>query len=520
MQDTAPWIAQAQPTAAAETRSDEREARRRLGAALLAGALTHALFRHASIGVNLAIWSAGAAAAALVLFRGRRIGARGWLASAGLVLLGLEPVVHASDWALGWALPAWFVLLALLPAFVREDVAFADVAGRPLRAVLHVPASIASAARMRGLRLPPSALGKTVVGVLLGAPFTFAFLLLLSFDDDFVAALGLAYARLGTGVSIALCTLLWTVAIGISIAAQGRGLVHAPRVQAPAYWPPPYRTEGDGAPAMATPKSSPWVAPLTWSLALGQVTVVLLGYVAVSARHGFGGHSAVREAGETYASYLHAGVLQLLMVAALSVGLVLGGHLLLGEHRSRRMAALECALLSLSGATLASCFLRIRVYEQAYGATLERMGVAVVAAAVAVVLALTMVKSLRTTWRGYATTAALALVCVTGAASFFDADASVARTNLDRASAGRPLDERYLASLSADACAAESHPYLRAHPDARAHIAGGWAYALRDEHAGWRSFRGLRSCAAEARSPLTYDEGERDGEGDARRGSE
>jgi len=204
----------------------------------------------------------------------------------------------------------------------------------------------------------------------------------------------------------------------------------------------------------------------------------------------------VREPGETYAAYLHAGVLQLLTVAALSVGLVLAGHALLKTHRSRGTTGLECALLALSGATLGSCFLRIHVYEQAYGATLERMGVAVVALAVAVVLALTIVKSLRPSWRAYATTTALALIGIAGGAAFFDADGFVARRNLDRAAAGRPLDAQYLASLSSDACALEAHPFLQANPETREKVAGGWANNERTDHAGWRSYRGLRKCVA------------------------
>ncbi len=488
-----PWVAEARAAATpAEGHEGERVARLWLLAALVAGALTHALFRNAPVGLNLAIWSTGAGAASLLIFGGRKVRARGLLAAGALAILGLAPVVHASDWALGWALPAWLSLLVMIPALVRDEIPFADVVNRPLRAVLKVPAAIGSAAKLRGLRVPPSLIGKAAIGALLGAPFTLAFVLLLSFDDDFVSALGVAYARLGTGLSIVLCTLFWSAIIGVSVAAQRRGLLDAP--PDPGRAPVPYRVDGDATLVSAGASSeAPWVSPLTWTLVLGQVAAVLGAYIVVSARHGFGGHSAVREAGETYASYLHAGVLQLLTVAALSVGLVLGGHVLLKSQRSRRLAALECGLLALSAATLGSCFVRIAVYEQAYGATLERIGVAVVAFAVAVVLGLTMVKSLRKSWRAYASTTALALVGIFGAASFFDADSFVAKTNLDRATAGKPLDENYLSSLSSDACSLEAHPFFQSHADARTRVAGGWANAAR-EHAGWRSFRGLRVC--------------------------
>jgi hypothetical protein len=266
----------------------------------------------------------------------------------------------------------------------------------------------------------------------------------------------------------------------------------------------PYRyppSQSEGAPIAPTAR----VSVVTWAMVVGQVALVFALFVAANLRHLFGGVALVRAPGGlTYATYLHAGFAQLLFATMLSVCLVLTGHALLRPRGAggapvpggKLLASLESALLVLTGVTLASCWQRLRIYEDAYGASHLRLGVAFVELSVLGVLAITLAKVLARRWAGHggAVLAFAALVAVV--ASAFDADAYVARTNLDRAAAGKPLDARYLASLSSDAAATLDHPYLRAHPETAAEVTSSLC-APRD--GGLRAFRGLGRCSAEGR---------------------
>jgi hypothetical protein len=112
------------------------------------------------------------------------------------------------------------------------------------------------------------------------------------------------------------------------------------------------------------------------------------------------------------------------------------------------------------------------------------------------VLALTLVKVLARRWTGHGgAVLALAAVVAVGA-SAFDADAYVARVNLDRASAGEALDVDYLLSLSGDARAVIGHSYVQERPDLREALE---ARMCTPRGEGLRAFRGFGHCHGEGR---------------------
>jgi hypothetical protein len=234
-------------------------------------------------------------------------------------------------------------------------------------------------------------------------------------------------------------------------------------------------------------------------MVVGQVAAVFAAFVAVNVRSLFGGHALVRAPGSlTYARYLHAGFGQLLVASALSVWLVVFGHSLLrarGESGAvpggRLLIAAESALLGLTAITVASCAQRLAIYEDAYGATRLRLGVGFILVGVLAALALTLGKVVRRGWTGYGGALAALFVGLMVAASWFNADAYVARVNLDRAARGRVLDVAYLRSLSSDARAVLSHPVVTKDGELEAALSA--AYCTRAE-VGWRAFRGMGSC--------------------------
>jgi hypothetical protein len=203
----------------------------------------------------------------------------------------------------------------------------------------------------------------------------------------------------------------------------------------------------------------------------------------------------------TYARYLHAGFYEVLFATMLSVCLVVVGHRLLrspGDRASsapvpggRVLSSLEGALLVLTGITVASCWQRLGVYEDAYGASHLRLGVAFIEVAILGIVLLTLGKVVMRRWTGHAGAVLAFGVAIAVVASGFDADSYVARTNLDRASHGKPLDVAYLTSLSGDARHLLDHPFVAAHPELAARLEASFCAP---RASSWRSFRGLGRC--------------------------
>jgi hypothetical protein len=226
-------------------------------------------------------------------------------------------------------------------------------------------------------------------------------------------------------------------------------------------------------------------------------------FVAANVHHLFGGAALVRAPGSlTYATYLHSGFGELLFATMLSVGLVLVGHALLRPRSQGRipgapipggklLATVEGTLLVLTGITVVSCWQRLRIYEDAYGASHLRLGVAFVELSVLGVLVLTLGKVLFRRWTGHAGAVLTLGAAVAVFASAMNTDAYVAMRNLDRAMDGKPLDTEYLASLSRDARAALDHPYLKDHPELTTRLEDAYCAA---EEGGVRAFRGLGGC--------------------------
>lgn len=467
---------------------------------LALGAVTQALFYGAPLGANFSLWvlAMSGVAVALALRRGR-IPTRGYVAAALTVVTGLAVSVRASSWSLDLGLPLAALLLAALPAMLdREASSVEDALLRALGAPLRVPVAVRRVAQGSAAALDGDGRTRAVRifgGLVFGAPVALLFGLLLAFDPAFVEALDGMRARASTGLSV-----------GVSVVLSGAGLLVAygafrPSRRDALAWAepacPPYRGTSDAA-APSTPRPG-FVSPLTWSLIVGQAALVFLVYGVVNVHTWFGGHAVVRETSETYASHLHAGFFQLLFAASLSVGLVLFGHWLLrpssGDRRGPvpggwALIAVETTLLSATAGALASCWQRLHVYEEAYGATYLRLGVAFVCVAVAFVLVSTVVKTLHRDLRSYVSAVVTGLTILGTVMALFNADHYVAETNLDRAARGAVLDDAYLEGLSRDACGVLGHEAMT--EARREALLSAWRAAQASDV---RGARGLSRCA-------------------------
>lgn len=173
-------------------------------------------------------------------------------------------------------------------------------------------------------------------------------------------------------------------------------------------------------------------------------------FVVLQAAYLFGGLDTLVESGLTYAEYARRGFFELLAVAFLVGGLVLAAESFVRERTVLYRGAL-IGLIVLTLVVLASAFLRLRLYQDAYGWTELRFYVmaAIFWLAIGAVMAIGTVVADRSAWLLHGM---LALSIVFGIAFNVIGPVSyVADRNVDRGLAGEPLDIDYVISLGADA---------------------------------------------------------------------
>ncbi|MFE4461390.1 DUF4153 domain-containing protein [Nocardia tengchongensis] len=202
------------------------------------------------------------------------------------------------------------------------------------------------------------------------------------------------------------------------------------------------------------PRRARRFSPLEWGIPVGALTVVFAAFVATQVAVLFGGDGYVqRTASLTYAEYARSGFWQLSIVSVLTlavIGIVLryAGQETTGERRLLRIAV--AVVIALVLVIVASALQRMWTYQQAYGFTVLRLLVEVFEGWIALVYLLLFASlvRLRRTWVPRAAVgAALATLLVLAVSN---PEGFVADRNIDRWQTGRPLDSKYLSTLSPD----------------------------------------------------------------------
>lgn len=445
-------------------------ARRVLLACALAGVVAEALFRGARIGVNFTVLVATFAGVHAAFTTEHAPLARRVAAASIPVFASVPVFLYDSQWSRFFAVPMALSWLLLVPRLVERGASLA-IFGRVPERVAEAIVRLAPAFG-RSLWLPVDSLrqtsdddsrGRTALWAgLLGIPSVVVFVALFSFDDRFSSTLAAGLRRgddaLSFAVSAAGFALLVAVLLGLEeLRPREIGPERGDLRDAPYRVPP--RTESsattDGAHAAFRPP------PTAFALVLGQVALVFTLYVALHLRDLFTTHAFVRTTrGVTYAGQVHSGFFAVLVASGLALGLVLVGHALYAKTRgtltvteSRRLRAAELALLALTLPALASCGQKLALYIDAYGETYLRLGVGLAIVTVLPLVVLAAMKSLRPEWPRFGAAAAAVLLASATGASFFDADAHLARVNIERALRGAPFDDAYVARLGPRALA-------------------------------------------------------------------
>ena len=481
--------------------------RRVVAAAIGLGAIGHVLFFGVGLGVNFPL------AMALLLLGGwlvrRRTPGLGevdpWLAPAALAFASFaairaDPTIVGLD-----VLTSLAIAGAALAAWGGTRVAersFGGVVGVVCRAVGWAAAGAvaALAAARRTLGAGPSLTGTgrralpIAQGIAVAIPIVLVFLALFSAADAvFANVVGEALA-FEVDLGDIPIRLLMIVALAW-VAAGGLGLAAADAGDAPASAETPPRRRRGTTEAV---------------IVLLAVDAVFVLFVALQAAYLFGGLDTLGATGLTYAEYARRGFFELVIVAVLAGGIVIGAE---RSTRSRSQLLLGAAicLVLLTGIVLASAALRLRLYQEAYGWTELRLYVlaTICLLAIAGIALFVQLATNRVRWFGHAfIAAALAIglgLNVLGPARFIT-EQNVTRVlgpSLVPANGRSGLDDVYALSLGDDAIPDLVRALPRLEPARRRSLADALDARLAElrSDAGlsaWQAWNAGRSAARDA----------------------
>jgi hypothetical protein len=373
--------------------------------------------RPAGLGLTLTAWAVFAIVARAVAPRDR------WAAAMWLLAGALAAVVtlRAAGWVQVLSLLAALALAAVAAFGSARWKDLGAALGWWLAALVPGPVMLAGALlRRRWAGTLPALRGALLAAPLLlvfGALFAAADAAFAELLDDAGATLAeLDASRAGVSVLVAgiAGALLWT-----AVAPRPRTAEQAPRR-------PIGRTE--------------------WLVALGALDALFALFVVLQLPVLFGGHGHVLVTPDlTYADYAHQGFGQLLVVAALTLGVVAAAVRWCRREDERALRALLGTLCLLCLVVLASAWQRLDVYVEAFGPSrlrlLAQWGVAEVAAVLVLVLAAGTRRTAPWLPRAIVTTTAVAWL-------------AFALANPDARIAERSRDLGYALTLSEDAAGA------------------------------------------------------------------
>jgi hypothetical protein len=230
-----------------------------------------------------------------------------------------------------------------------------------------------------------------------------------------------------------------------------------------------------------TPLIKRFVGFTETTIVLGAVDLLFLFFVIVQFRYFFGGQANISAAGYTYSEYARRGFGELVTVAVLALGLIMS----LGYYGKREESGqerwfngLSTALIALLGVMLLSAFLRLQLYETAYGFTRLRTYTHFFIFWLALGLAVFLVLLYRRELRRFAPAVFLGSMGFAATLNVINVDGFVAQRNIQRFMRGQAfetaegrsypeVDLAYLLTLSADVMPALGRFADGAPPDVR-----------------------------------------------------
>lgn len=482
------------------------EARRLLLVAGAVGLLGQLLFVAQGAGINVPIWTAAVLVAA-ALARSRetafdRLDA--WLPVAALLFAGSVAVRADPDLVAFDLVAAFGLTSASIAAMAGIPVTRRSLGGTLRTGVRGTALALGGAWRLRSSfdgvgragRSPAAATSvRVLLGLALALPIVLVFVALFSAADAVFAELIVDLVT----VPLDLGEVPGRLTIAVALAWVVGGLLVMTRASTDVM-----RRDDPLAPPVR-------VGGIEATVVLVAVDAVFLLFVALQAAYLFGGRDTLAETGLTYSEYARRGFFELVAVAVLAGGLLVG---LEGTVRDRGRAYRAAALLLLgaTGVVLLSALYRLALYQTAYGWTELRfyvllaiawLGLCLVAAAATIITA-------RSRWLPHAIVILGLLIAL--AANLIGPQAFVASQNVARAidpgavptGGWSGLDTDYLSSLGDEAVPVLLDSLDRLPPDDRATVVRALAERRRELTAPWapRGWPSLNLAREVARSRL------------------
>ena len=201
------------------------------------------------------------------------------------------------------------------------------------------------------------------------------------------------------------------------------------------------------------PLLAPFLGFTESTVVLAAVDLLFVLFVFIQLRYLFGGEANITASGFTYSEYARRGFGELVAVAFLTLGLILG----LGAYtrRSTRQQqgwflGLSAGMVALVGVILTSAFLRLQLYELAYGFTRLRAYTHAAIVWMGVSFLLFLVLLFAGNLRAFAPAAIGTVLGFALTLNVLNVDDFIVRRNAERARTGIELDLVYLTGLSED----------------------------------------------------------------------
>ena len=188
---------------------------------------------------------------------------------------------------------------------------------------------------------------------------------------------------------------------------------------------------------------------------LGSVNLLFLIFISVQIAYLFGGQSNISSLGFTYAQYARRGFFELIGVAVISFFLLFGLDRYIQREKgsSLRIFKILSSLLVVEVIVImVSAFMRLLLYEDAYGFTTLRLYSHVFIIFLTVVFGLLIYKVLKNGKESnFSLGVFLSAILFLVGMNILNPDAFIAQKNIQRFNDGKKLDVYYLTTLSDDA---------------------------------------------------------------------
>ncbi|MCC6146680.1 MAG: DUF4173 domain-containing protein [Anaerolineaceae bacterium] len=226
------------------------------------------------------------------------------------------------------------------------------------------------------------------------------------------------------------------------------------------------------APDPNKPALTPFLGFIEGTVVLLCVNFLFLLFVVIQFRYLFGGHTNITATGYTFSEYARRGFFELVTVAiiALLLYLVLAAAVKNNTvFRLHTFTVLAVWLVAQVLIMLASAWLRLQLYEAAYGFTRLRIYTHIFIPWLAILLTAAIVLEILHRRGRFAISLLACLLGFVFSFGVLNVDGLIVRLNVQRALVGEELDTNYLAELSNDAVPAMVELFTNTGLPARVH---------------------------------------------------